>query len=96
MKNHIFLQKWFCSIIGAPILNRSKPLSSSLGSLRRSGFGPLSPIFSICWCCERTAKRFTCTGIGTTILFVPEFEEDRPRPCVVRPALTRFHLARRF
>lgn len=92
----IFFQKWFCSVNGGAIVNRSKPLISSLGSLRKSGLGPESPIFSICWCCERTAKRFTCTGIGTTILFVPEFDDDRPRPCVVRPALTRFHFARLF
>lgn len=85
-------------------LNRSKPpmLLSNLSLLiffPRIAFGPDSAIFSMCWCCDRTANRFTCTGIGTTILFV--FEPlpppvPRPMPCDVKPAFTRFHFARRF
>lgn len=75
-------------------LNFSKPLLSEVIFFLRSGLGPLRHIFSICWCCERTAKRFTWTGMGTTI-FVPE-APFRPKPCEERPALTRFHFALRF
>lgn len=49
--------------------------------------------FSIWWCCVLTANRFTWTGIGTTILvpeLFPVWEPD------AKPALTRFHFARRF
>lgn len=74
--------------------NRSNPLRSIEIFFLRSGLGPDSPIFSICWCWDLTANRFTCTGIGTTI-FVPGFP-FLPRPCEDNPALTRFHLARRF
>ena len=50
--------------------------------------------FSICWCWLRIANRFTCTGIGTTILglFIPS---GTGRPWT-RPAFTLFHFARRF
>lgn len=59
--------------------------------------------FSKWWWWARTAKRLTWTGMGTTILG-PELEcwlpaECRlvgPAPPLVRPAFTRFHLARRF
>lgn len=85
-------------------LNRSKPpiLFSNLSGLifrPRIAFGPDNAIFSMCWCWDRTANRFTCTGIGTTILFAPEpLLPPAPRliPCDVKPALTRFHFARRF
>lgn len=85
-------------------LNRSKPpmLCSNFSLLiffPRIAFGPDKAIFSMCWCCDRTAKRFTCTGIGTTILFAPEPllpPEPRLMPCDVKPAFTRFHFARRF
>lgn len=84
---------------------RSKPPDSAnpRSAFLSSAFGPTRFIFSICWCCDRIANRFTCTGIGTTILFavpvvpVPDPLALRlPRPCELRPALTRFHLARRF
>lgn len=78
------------------LLKRSKPLFSGQISFLSSGFGPEIPIFSMCWCWDRIAKRLTWTGIGTTILFPVGFAPRCPRLCEVRPALTRFHLARRF
>lgn len=57
--------------------------------------------FSNSWCWLRTTNRFTCTGIGTTILFA-ELEEfwlrwlPQALDVALRPAFTLFHLARRF
>lgn len=80
------------------ILKFSKQLLSKLICFLSSGLGPHSPIFSMCWCWERIANLFTCTGIGTTILFPPLLPDPFrfPRLCDVRPAFTRFHFARRF
>lgn len=78
-------------------LKFSKQLESTFAAFLSSGFGPQRLNFSIveCWC--RIANRLTWTGIGTTILFPPFDDEPRlPMLCDVRPALTRFHLARRF
>lgn len=59
--------------------------------------------FSKWWWWALTARRLTCTGMGTTIL-EPELEFCPPELCrlvgpappLVSPALTLFHLARRF
>lgn len=77
--------------------NRSKPPTSMPGfDFLRSGFGPERPIFSRCWCWDRTANRFTCTGMGTTILLADPDPEFLPSPCEVKPAFTLFHFALRF
>ena len=81
--------------IGHGTLNGLNPPLSGPISLRSSGLGPDILSFSICWCCDLMAKRLTWTGIGTTI-FGPAPALPRPRLCEVRPAFTRFHLARRF
>jgi len=81
--------------LGAPLNFSNPPIASAESFLRRSGFGPLRHIFSSCWCWDRTANRFTCTGMGTTIL-VPLVLPFRPNPWEVSPAFTLFHLARRF
>lgn len=78
-------------------LKFSKQLESTFEAFLSSGFGPQRLSFSIVECWWRMAKRFTWTGMGTTILF-PPFDDDPRLPmlCDVRPALTRFHFARRF
>lgn len=69
--------------------------------------GPWGWHFSRWWWCDLTANLLTCTGIGTTILeelrlcWDPPLElcRDPPEPdplLPLRPALTLFHLARRF
>lgn len=103
---YVLCTKLFCSTFNefCNKLNRSKPLIFSnlllpifFPKQPSCGFGPDKAIFSMCWCCDRTAKRFTCTGIGTTIFVEPEpLPEFRFIPCDVSPALTLFHLARRF
>lgn len=52
----------------------------------------------MCECCDLTAKRLTCTGIGTTIFVEPEplLLELLLMPCDVNPALTLFHFALLF
>lgn len=85
-----------CIVVQLLTLKRSKPLFSGHISFLSSGFGPDIPIFSMCWCWDRIAKRLTWTGIGTTILLPDALEPRPPRLWDVRPALTRFHLARRF
>lgn len=101
---YVLWTKLFCSTFNefCKMLNRSKPpiLSNLLVPifLPKIGFGPDKAIFSMCWCCDLTANRFTCTGIGTTIFVLPDvlLPEFRFIPWDVNPALTRFHLARRF
>lgn len=103
---YVLCTKLFCSTFNefCNRLNRSKPLIFSnlllpmfLPKQPSWGLGPDRAIFSMCWCCDRTANRFTCTGMGTTIFVEPEpLPEFRFMPCDVSPALTRFHLARRF
>lgn len=51
---------------------------------------------SNCWCWLLTANRFTCTGIGTTSLLLFDCVPLGWWGPAPRPALTRFHLARRF
>lgn len=85
------------AIFGCWSLKFSKQLESTFAAFLSSGFGPQRLNFSIVECWWRMANRLTWTGIGTTIL-LPPFDDDPRLPmlCDVRPALTRFHFARRF
>lgn len=91
---NFFYQNGFVTF-GCWSLKFSKQLESTFAAFLSSGFGPQRLNFSIVECWWRMANRLTWTGIGTTI-FVPPFDAEPRLPmlCEVRPALTRFHLAR--
>lgn len=94
--NIIFYKNGFAAF-GGWILKFSKQLASTFAPFRSSGLGPQRLSFSNVECWWRMANRFTWTGMGTTIL-LPLFADDPRLPMLwdVRPALTRFHFARRF